>query len=415
MSAHPSTGLLNPYFGIEIEIFLRLKPAVEENIKEKIRARKRLPDYWKTWDFNLENSQGDQRHEDKKMKQLARVGYAILDLLDQNLGEGHGWGMANDQSLKGDLLTEPSNPRKWWGAEIISPPLAAGSNWRADIKTVFASLGNVFDFWTNDYCSCHVHVSPGPKNNSKYTMSQLMQIAKGALFWEDALKQILPHERRTNRYAGPNWLAVARQEYMSVSCHGWKPVFDKISRLAARPTSTADFAKKMTIIEPDPNHPETRYLSTSFSPLARLGTVEFRRQAGVASAQTAIHRVLLALTLYTSAVNLNFDREGERYRKKHPDENALIDVLCRSLENNLPAKAGWGVDFRAWLEQCASDYESDEEYRRFGEREINEREGNMRRYGTVTLAIGETREPPAPPRRKHSRRGCGGASDKGKM
>ena len=111
---------------------------------------------------------------------------------------------------------------------------------------------------------------------------------------------------------------------MNVEYYGWKHVFDKISRLAAQSSATADFttdfARKMTSIETDPDRHAARYMSTSFDPLDKLGTVEFRRQAGVASAQTAIYRVLLALTLYTSAVNLDFGREGERYRTRHPDE-----------------------------------------------------------------------------------------------
>ena len=79
------------------------------------------------------------------------------------------------------------------------------------------------------------------------------------------------------------------------------------------------------IAEENKKYRKERYLSTNLLPFNRQGTVELRRQGGVASAESAIHRVLMALTLHASARYYAFDEH--RNRRDHPSVQELIDEL----------------------------------------------------------------------------------------
>ncbi|KAH6611777.1 hypothetical protein B0J18DRAFT_375665 [Chaetomium sp. MPI-SDFR-AT-0129] len=386
-----ATAFRNPWCGAEIEIFVKLKPSVQGIIQQKLRRNPRsMAGHWRDWDFDLENGTGNL---DRKEKQRRCVGKAILEILDQTLGPNHRWSCESDASLKEYTLTHPPDTRKWWGIEIISPPFPADSEWNVTFNQVFDAINRTFDLWTNDLTSCHVHVSPGPYKDSKYTMDQLAQVAKGAFFFEGALMGLLPAERRMNRYALPNWSIYSPQQYYSVALQGWAPLFDRISRHAYQHgNDTNAFARRMTTMESSGE--TTRYASTSFDPFARLGTVEFRRQAGVASAKTAIRRVLLALTLHITALTMNFDNASRDVGRAHPTTENLIGTLFTTLKTYLPERAYKDAAFKTWLQQCARDYANDSDgedqfgrmVRRFDEVEINKREANMRAYGVYVVS-----------------------------
>jgi hypothetical protein len=69
-----------------------------------------LPPYWSTWDWTLENGQGELS---RKEAQRTRVGHAIKGIIDATLGPGNGWSCESDASLKEWQLTHPPDPRKW--------------------------------------------------------------------------------------------------------------------------------------------------------------------------------------------------------------------------------------------------------------------------------------------------------------
>ncbi|KAK3293421.1 uncharacterized protein B0H64DRAFT_444677 [Chaetomium fimeti] len=368
----------NPWFGIEIEIFVKVRDSVKKNIEEKLRNGKKVASHWEKWQWDLSNAEGNRDHRDKKEKQREYVGQAIMEILDKTLDRKHGWTCTADASLKEYKLELPPDPRKWWGIEIISPPLSSSSDWQAAIELVFKSITDTFNLWTNDFCACHVHVSQGLGKKAAYNLEQLIQIAKGAFYWEDALRQLLPAERRNNRYALANWRCFAMDEYMKVPQAGWLPVWRKIEYAGRPGTKEAQFAKRMTVAEGDPNA-NPRYRSTSFDPYESINTVELRRQAGVASAKTAIRRVLLALTLNVASLEFDFDVVGPSY----PTAESLINELFYTLNRRLSG-ACQGAAFKTWLQDCHRNYTYDDMERRFNEVEINEREKNYRLYGQAT-------------------------------
>ncbi|KAH6845625.1 hypothetical protein B0I37DRAFT_417148 [Chaetomium sp. MPI-CAGE-AT-0009] len=374
-----------PLFGIEIEIFVKLRPELERAIFARQRDGDQIDEeYWKNWNFTLSNGTGNQ---DDKMKQRKCVGQAIEALIEGVLGPSHGWSCEPDASLKEYKLTEPPEPRKWWGIEIISPPMSAARQWRQEIHQVFAAVAEEFELWTTDLTGCHVHVSPGPLKASKYNFDQIVQIGCASYFWEEAFRTILPEERRNNRYAEANYKWFATAEYNAVPHYGWGPVFQSIRHAASESqrwaahypqADRAEYSLSMfacliggaKITDPDPSETTTKYVSTNFLSLPRLGTVELRRQAGVASAQSAIYRVLLALSLHVSA--LRYDFAAAALRRDRPTQAEFFKELAGCVKQ-LPATCH-GDRFLKWLKDCAEAYGP-------GQRAFTEKELRLRPNG----------------------------------
>ncbi|KAH6650506.1 hypothetical protein F5144DRAFT_625529 [Chaetomium tenue] len=357
-----------PIFGIEIEIFVKVKRDVQRDVE---RYRGSLPLHWREWDFNLSNRSTDNY---KTTKQRVCVKTALSALIKESLGS-NGWKCVGDASLSEWKMREAPEPDLWWGVEIISPPMSVARRWQSEIREVFDAIGEQFELWTHPVTSCHVHVSPGPTSSTKYRPDQLVRIAKGAFFWEKALKQILPHDRRENHYAKPNYKAFGTSMYRHVKDDSWRPLFNAIDNEMDRFENHRQGQKKCFCIKiagghlSDPNHKyrKERYLSQNFLPYTRIGTVELRRQGGVASAQSAIHRVLLAVTLHVSA--RRYDFRGAASRKDHPTPKELISELAGCIKN-LP-RTCHGTRFVHYLNQCVE---------RYGGNELSERAINAYEY-----------------------------------
>ncbi|KAK3291250.1 uncharacterized protein B0H64DRAFT_300416, partial [Chaetomium fimeti] len=265
------------------------------------------------------------------------------------------------------------------GVEIISPPTAAESDWQRTIHKVFRAISKDFELYTNHLCSSHVHVSRGPDPKAKYGKTDLIDIAKGAFFWEEALRGLLPYARQVNRYALPNHDAFASDEYLRVGVDGWGPLFDKlVDLMGAQGTPDKErkeaFAKGLHAVARDGT--PVKYLSTNFLSFLRIDTVEFRRQAGAASATTAIYRVLLALTLNVSALHYPF-RNASGWKGYKSTEELILEAM-RTL-HELPRNCEQ-PGFEGWLRTCAADYahESDT-YTKFTEKDINKKEKQLRK------------------------------------
>ncbi|KAH6853988.1 hypothetical protein B0I37DRAFT_335630 [Chaetomium sp. MPI-CAGE-AT-0009] len=394
----PPASSIKPIFGIEIEIFVKVKREVQRDVE---RYRGTLPLHWREWDFDLSNRSSDSY---KLAKQRVCVKTALSALIKESLGNNHGWKCVGDASLQEYKMREAPEPDLWWGVEIISPPMSVSRRFQSEIREVFDAIGEQFELWTHPVTSCHVHVSPGPKASDKYRADQLVKIAKGAFYWEKALKQILPHDRRDNPYAKPNHKAFGSSLYKHVKDDGWKPLFNAIEDEMNRFENHRMGQKKCFAIKiagghlSDPNHKyrKERYLSQNFLPLTRIGTVELRRQGGVASAQSAIHRVLLAVTLHVSA--RRYDWSGNARRKDHPTVDELISELAGCIKN-LP-RTCHGTRFVNYLKQCAERYGGNE----LSERAINAYERRLHDDSGASVASG----PPQRSSTSASTRGGGG-------
>ncbi|KAK4140738.1 uncharacterized protein C8A04DRAFT_39651 [Dichotomopilus funicola] len=294
-----------PQFMAEIEVYIKLKPSVEAALREKKRSNfSSLPLHWQ---------QGTV-----KASQRRWVNEAVTKTIAGVLGEDYGWRCDPDISLRDDWLQIGSDAeaRKWWGIELTTPLMSVLEQWQREINAVWDVLGKTFDFWTDNLCGFHVHIKPGPTRQSRYTLDQIVKTAKGTYFWEHALSRLVPQSRSWNEYALPNGTAFGGPEDMSVSNQGWTPLFSKIDRLAAVSESKLVDAIKGG----ETSRGWTAKLSTNFCPLYEKGTIEFRRQAGVASAMSTIRGILLAVTLHISALLYDFDRTSTRRDRRDSDE-----------------------------------------------------------------------------------------------
>ena len=259
--------------------------------------------------------------------------------------------------------------------------------WQSELRSIFHAICTVFHLWTHPLTSCHVHVSPGPRASTKYTPAQLTRIAKGAFYWEQALQELLPGDRRMNNYAKPNPVVFANAQYNRVGQDGWGPVFGAIDREMSRFRRNRRgqifcFSVKIAggkISDPNAKYRKERYLSTNFLPINRIGTVEFRRQGGVASAESAIHRVLLAVTLHVSA--LHFDFDAQTSRRTYPSVDELIAEL-QAVIGDFPGTCH-GTRFVNYLRTCVRDYAPSHP---MTEVEINARERRLQNSSRASIS-----------------------------
>ncbi|KAK3298768.1 uncharacterized protein B0H64DRAFT_318436 [Chaetomium fimeti] len=389
MKAAPAPRL--PIFGVEIELYVKVKPHIEASIREKRRTNpKSLPEWWQKWDFDLLNDPPTVEGQKQVVWQrLLGVSPAVQADIDAMLGPGNGWNCVSDPSMVERKLALPPNARKWWGVEIVSPPMSVTKQWQHEIEMIYTAICKNFNIWTTHYSGCHVHISPGPVQIKKndYTLPQLVSVAKGAFFWEEALREFLPSDRHDGEYARPNYKVFATQEYEAVRSKGWGPVFKKIEMLAVG--ETAKRAQKNFITEIQGGKRDgDRYTSFNFTPFPEIGTVEFRRQAGVLSPITTTHRILLALGLHLSALRYDFDAANGR--KTYPSAEELRKELAGCIKN-LPETCH-GTRFLNYLSWC---HESYKDGKRFTEAQINAREQALLRG--LPLPVQQSAIPPPPP------------------
>ena len=114
-----------PIFGIEIEIFVKVKRAVEDDV---IRARERralLPGFWQQWDFDLSNAATTSRTTlIKQMQQRNHVKAALTSCINDALGHNSGWKVVGDASLQEHRLSVAPDARRWCKAPPSPPPFA---------------------------------------------------------------------------------------------------------------------------------------------------------------------------------------------------------------------------------------------------------------------------------------------------
>lgn len=102
----------SPLFSAEIEVYIKLKPDVEDTLREKKRTRlSSLLPCWQGWDLDLKNDvQG--RAKSTQQRHIIR---AVKATIDGVLGDDNGWACELDGSLKDEELQlgPGAESRKW--------------------------------------------------------------------------------------------------------------------------------------------------------------------------------------------------------------------------------------------------------------------------------------------------------------
>lgn len=118
-----SSSTRKPIFGIEIEVFVKVKPDVEQDVMDyrSAGAAAQLPAYWQSWDFGLTNRQSKSLVK-KQAIQRQCVKMALSALITEALGDGAGWKCVGDASLKEWQLNQAPQSDRW----CESPARTAG-------------------------------------------------------------------------------------------------------------------------------------------------------------------------------------------------------------------------------------------------------------------------------------------------
>lgn len=100
-------------FGIEIEMFVKIKPKVEAIKREKQRVKPdSLPEHWRLWDFDMKNIYSEDLKKEAVFQRRYVCG-AAKEAIDTMLGPDNGWSCAVDLSVAERVLELPPDPRKW--------------------------------------------------------------------------------------------------------------------------------------------------------------------------------------------------------------------------------------------------------------------------------------------------------------
>ena len=111
--AAPVRGL--PLFGVEIELYVKVRPRLEVLTREKQRTNpKSLPEWWQKWDFDLKNDPANRDGQRTVMfHRLDCVTKAVLADINAMLGPNNGWRCEADPSMSERKLALPPDARKW--------------------------------------------------------------------------------------------------------------------------------------------------------------------------------------------------------------------------------------------------------------------------------------------------------------
>lgn len=214
------------------------------------------------------------------------------------------------------------------GIELVSPVYPATWHWAADMELIFSTIRRYFIMSPSPHCSTHIHISTTPLPLSP---TELSALAKAALYFEPALDQLVPADRRaSNAYwcqsnrASVTLRSLSLQECMVMVDAAWDmPATSSNSEPADKGLTRAlvgsmnlfpagstygrahgkkhDFVRgkvfKWDFSRMLPKPSSSKGNSTSATP----STVEFRQPPGSWSAEDAKGWITLVLALVTGA------------------------------------------------------------------------------------------------------------------
>ncbi|KAG8156383.1 hypothetical protein KVR01_013724 [Diaporthe batatas] len=151
-------------FGIEIELLLG--------------GRKKAHSSWKSLANDLS-------------KRLTAVGIAnhVNDGGDKSIEHYREYSLVREVTIPNQL------GKGLWGIELVSPVYPATWSWAVDMELIFSTIRRYFILVPSPHCSTHIHVSATPLPLSPIELSAL---AKAALYFEPAVDQLVPADRRAS-------------------------------------------------------------------------------------------------------------------------------------------------------------------------------------------------------------------------
>lgn len=213
----------------------------------------------------------------------------------------------------------------------MSPVYPATWQWAEDMELIFSTIRHYFVMSPSPHCSTHIHISATPVPLSP---AELSALAKAALYFEPALDQLVPADRRgsTAYWCQSNRASVALRSLSLQDClvmvdaaldlpgssmssepadHGLtRALVGSMNLFPATSTYGRAHGKKHDFVRGkvykwdfsrmlprQPSHPK----GSAATSLAQ-GTVEFRQPPGSRSAEDARGWITLVLALVTGAI-----------------------------------------------------------------------------------------------------------------
>ncbi|EFX06128.1 hypothetical protein CMQ_4197 [Grosmannia clavigera kw1407] len=218
-------------------------------------------------------------------------------------GEGDGYCVF---SIKPSLWTLTDGMLKV-GVESISPILFPKKDWRYDLCHLYEIISSKFEIKVGACCGTHVHISPDTTPGRRWTLDELKSIVKTIAYFNVGVVDMLPPERKQNRYAVPNF------------CHRDSP--HNVRGLHATACSTGDYGPLFShidqVVSPGAfaHYFPNRWWEFNFSNItddsSSCGTIEFRSAPGSEKVDTAIHWALWLMSFAASAPFDNFSCKGK--------------------------------------------------------------------------------------------------------
>ncbi|KAF4635696.1 hypothetical protein G7Y89_g2385 [Cudoniella acicularis] len=212
-------------------------------------------------------------------------------------------------SLVQEVTIADQKKQNRWGMELVSPILdfQQPEIWNSHLDNVWWVLEKRLQTNTSVECSTHIHISP---QTGQWTLGQLKNIAKGALYFERSIDSLLPPDRRANMWCQSNrWNKTFKGESMATAFNWidgvdstWHLIFlmcsfSKNSELGQATGAKQDFTPNV--------------FRWNFTPLSEVakGTIEFRQAPGSGNAAQSklwvqfVAAFIQAAILYAGSLN----------------------------------------------------------------------------------------------------------------
>ncbi|EPE02338.1 hypothetical protein F503_06538 [Ophiostoma piceae UAMH 11346] len=285
MAAPTANPLNSPFFGLELEIFLRPKQTkVVETLIAKVG-----------WD----RAGRDRNRVRGRLYHLVQA--LLLDAGIDAETEADGnfvrWFVTGDGTLTG------GEEDGFWGVELVSPILHASKNWRHEVNDLFKALSLHFDIKVDRSYGTHVHVSPGVR---PWTHRELAAILKAAALYNESIVEMLPPDRKDNGFAVSNFAhenvppALRAAHSAALASGDYRGVFTLLDSLTS-PSQFAEFYGSRWFM--------FNMTNLNDSPTS-TGTVEFRSAPASADARTAIHWAAWVLSFMLRATSTDWSAAG---------------------------------------------------------------------------------------------------------
>jgi len=168
--------------------------------------------------------------------------------------------------------------------ELVAPIFSfqQPNTWHAHIDSIWWVLTNKFNTWSTEQCSTHVHASP---SEGQWTLSQIRNVAKAALYFERSIDSVLPPSRRANIWCQSNRWNATFKSYEMPTLFSWIEQAGNIPHVAflmCTFSKDSEYGKAM-------GHTQNIMFNAfrwNFTPLQEGSkeTIEFRQPPGSGSA-----------------------------------------------------------------------------------------------------------------------------------